>query len=203
GSFLEFLTPGVVMMTALSSAAWAGTTYVQDMDRGVMDRLLASPVSRAAMMSSSLAYQAIVTVGQTLVIIGIALACGASFPGGVRGGLITALAAVLLSLVFAALSNAVALLARQQEALIGISQLITFPLMFLSSAFMDTRLSPSWVRHIAAFNPMEWATVASRQALRASADWSVVWGRLGLLAGLALVMGFVATKAFRAYQKSI
>ena len=45
-SYLEFLTPGVVMMTALLSAAWAGTVYIEDMERGVMDRLLASPVRR-------------------------------------------------------------------------------------------------------------------------------------------------------------
>ncbi len=41
GSFLEYLTPGVVVMTALFSAAWAGTVYIDDMERGVMDRLLA------------------------------------------------------------------------------------------------------------------------------------------------------------------
>src|SRR5439155_18002943 len=40
GSYLEFLTPGVVVMTALMSSAWAGTIYIEDMNRGVMDRLL-------------------------------------------------------------------------------------------------------------------------------------------------------------------
>ena len=49
--------PGVVAMTALFSAAWAGTVYIEDMNRGVMDRLLASPVSRGAMMNGTLAYQ--------------------------------------------------------------------------------------------------------------------------------------------------
>ena len=46
-------------MTALFSAAWAGTVYIDDMERGVMDRLLASPVRRGAMMNGTLAYQAI------------------------------------------------------------------------------------------------------------------------------------------------
>lgn len=59
GSFLQFLTPGIIMMTALFGGAWAGTGYIQDMDRGVMDRLLTSPVSRGSMMISNLAYQAI------------------------------------------------------------------------------------------------------------------------------------------------
>lgn len=202
GNFSEFLTPGVVMMTALFSSAWAGTTYVQDAERGVMDRLLASPVSRGAMMTGTLAYQAVVTVIQTLVIVGIALAVGARFPGGAGGVGVMLVAAVLLSLIISALSNATALLTRQQEALIGISQLITLPLMFLSSAIMDTRLSPDWLRQVARYNPVEWATVAARQALQSGTDWGVVWTRFGLLAALALVMGFAATRAFRAYQRS-
>jgi hypothetical protein len=41
GGFLRFLTPGVVMMTALFSSAWAGTTYLEDIDRGVMDSVWA------------------------------------------------------------------------------------------------------------------------------------------------------------------
>ena len=44
-------------MTALFSSGWAGTVYIEDMNRGVMDRLLASPVRRGAMMIGTLAYQ--------------------------------------------------------------------------------------------------------------------------------------------------
>ena len=113
------------------------------------------------------------------------------------------LAAVLLTFVFAAFSNAIALLAKQQTALIGISQLISFPLMFLSSAIMDTTLSPEWVGNVARFNPFEWAVVAGRQALRDAPDWSAIWANLGLLAGLTVVMTALATLAFRAYRRSV
>lgn len=202
GGFLQFLTPGVVMMTALFASAWAGTTYLQDIDRGVMDRLLTSPAGRGAMMCATMAYQAIQTVIQSLVIVVIALIAGARFPGGVVGIGVTALAAVLLALIFSALSNAVALLTRQQATLIAISQFTTLPLMFLSSAVMDLRVAPSWVGRVAAYNPVEWAVVAARRAMLVPADWSTVWARLGLLAVAALVMGFLATRAFRAYRKS-
>ena len=52
-------------MTALFSSGWAGTVYIEDMNRGVMDRLLASPVRRGAMMIGTLAYQGLTTVLQT------------------------------------------------------------------------------------------------------------------------------------------
>lgn len=112
------------------------------------------------------------------------------------------LAVVLLTAVFCSLSNAVALLAKEQTALIGISQLITLPLMFLSSAIMNTKLSPEWVQNVAAYNPFEWAVIVGRQALSAHPDWSSLWLHVGLLAALTVVMAALATSAFRAYQRS-
>lgn len=203
GSYLEFITPGVIAMTALFSSAWAGTIYIEDMKRGVMDRLLASPVSRGAMMVATLAYQALTTVIQTLIVFGIAYASGARFDGAAGGIPGTVLAAVLLTVIFAAMSNAVALLVRQQEALIGISQFISLPLCFLCSAVMDTRLAPGWVQDVARYNPVDWAVVASRSLLSGSPDWGAVGPRLALLAGLAVVMAWLATRAFRAYQRSV
>ncbi|MFJ9416337.1 ABC transporter permease [Streptomyces sp. NPDC101227] len=202
GGFLQFLTPGVVMMTALFASAWAGTTYLQDIDRGVMDRLLTSPAGRGAMMCATMTYQAIQTVIQSLVIVGIALLAGARFPGGVPGVGVTVLAAVLLTLIFSALSNAVALLTRQQATLIAISQFTTLPLMFLSSAVMDLHLAPNWVGNVAGYNPLEWAVVAARQAMVPGTDRGTTGAHLGMLAAAAVVMGFLATRAFRAYRKS-
>jgi ABC-2 type transport system permease protein len=203
GNYLEFLTPGIVMMMALFGSAWAGTSYIQDMDRGVMDRFLTSPTSRGGLIVATMLYQAVLTIIQTLVVLAVAWLAGARFAGGMSGILILLLSAVLLTFVFAAFSNAIALLAKQQTALIAISQIISFPLMFLSSAIMDTKLSPHWVQNVARFNPFEWAVVAGRQALQASPDWGAIWANLGLLAALVVVMTWLATRAFRAYQRSV
>lgn len=202
GSYLQFITPGVIVMTALFSSGWAGTVYIEDMNRGVMDRMLASPVRRGAMMIGTLAYQALTTVVQTLIVFGIAYAAGARFPGAAAGIPVTVLAAVLISVVIASFSNAIALLVRQQDALIGISQFIVLPLQFLSSAIMDTRLSPTWVQHVARYNPVDWAVVASREVLSPDPHWGAVWPRLGALTALAVALAWLATRAFRTYQRS-
>jgi ABC-2 type transport system permease protein len=139
---------------------------------------------------------------QTLIVFGIAYVAGARFPGAGAGVAVTVAASALISLIIASFSDAVALLVRQQEALIGISQFIVLPMQFLSSSIMDTRLSPAWVRHVARYNPVDWAVVASRQSLSAATDWGAVWPRLGLLAALAGVMAWLATRAFGAYQRS-
>jgi ABC-2 type transport system permease protein len=202
-SYLVFLTPGVIVMTALFSGGWAGTALIDDMNRGVMDRMLASPARRGAMIAASLGYQAVTTVIQTLIVFGIAYAAGARFAGPAAGVGVTVLAAVLISAVIASLSDAVALLARQQEALIGISQFLVLPLQFTSSALIALAVVPGWLRGLARYNPVDWAVIASRQALAATPDWPAVFIRLGLLAALAAVMAALATLAFRGYQRSL
>lgn len=202
GNYLEFLTPGIVMMMALFGAAWTGTTFIQDMERGVMDRFLTSPTSRSALMVSSLLHQAVLTIIQTSIVLGVAWLAGARFDGGFVGMLVLMLSAVLLTFIFGAFSNAVALLARQQEALIGISQLLAFPIMFLSSGIMDTNLAPQWVQNVARYNPFEWAVTAGREALDGKVGDVSVWSSLGLLTVLVVVLTWLATRAFRSYQRS-
>ena len=202
-SFVGFLTPGVVMMTALFSAAWAGTQFIEDMGLGVMDRMLASPVRRAAMVNGTVIYQGLVSVVQTAIVLVVAYLAGARFGSPWVGIVLTMAAAVLLTVVFAALSNAIALLVRQQEALIGVSQILSLPLTFLSSAIMDPALMPSWIQNVAKYNPLDWAVLVSRESLSATPDWAVIGSRGGALLALAVVMSWLATKAFGAYRKSV
>jgi len=185
-SYLSFLTPGVIALTALFSAMWAGTVHVDDMQRGVMDRLLAPPVRRAAMINGTLAHQSLTSLVQTVIVLVVAVVAGARF-----------------TMVCAALSNAIALMARQQEALIGISQLLSLPMTFLSSVIMDLQLAPGWMRTAARYNPLDWAVVASRETLLGSPDWGAVWPRLAALALLAVLLAAAATRTFEAYQRSI
>ncbi len=154
-------------------------------------------------MVGTLAYQAVTTVVQTVVVLVVAVLAGARFPGGAAGVLVTVASACLISVIIASLSNALALLLRQQEALIGISQFVVLPLQFLSSALIATALAATWVADAARFNPVDWAVVASRSALSAGTDWGTVWSHLGLLAALALVMAWLGTRAFRTYQRSL
>ena len=49
GSYINFLTPGIVVMLAVSSAGWTGMGFIEDIASGVMDRELVSPVWRGAL----------------------------------------------------------------------------------------------------------------------------------------------------------
>jgi len=202
-SYISFLAPGVVVMTALFSAGWTGMGMVNDLDRGVMDRFLVTPVRRGALMMGTLVQLAVVIVIQSAIIIGLALLRGASFPGGFEGVAVVVVAAILLAAPFGALSNGIALLVRKEETVIAAVNFVLLPLVFLSGIFMAQNLMPHWMQSVAHVNPVNWAVAAGRAAVGTSVDLGMVWTRLGLLAAFALLCAFLATQAFRAYQRSI
>ena len=202
-SYIDFLTPGIVVMTALFSSGWNGMGMLNDLERGVVDRFLVSPVRRAPLIAGPIIQAAIVVAIQSLIIVGLALIVGASFPGGVVGVAVLIACAVLLGAALAALSNGLALVARKEETLIGAVNFIVLPLTFLSSGFMQADLLPQWIRDVGRFNPVNWAVEGGREALGASVDWGLVLSRAGLLLAVAIACGSFATRAFRAYQRSV
>jgi ABC-2 type transport system permease protein len=203
GSYIDFLTPGIVVMLAITSAGWTGMGFIEDINGGVMDRMLVSPVWRGALNAGSVIYAVTTIVLQTVLIVLLALALGADYKGGIGGVLILVVLAALLGAAFASLSNGLAVLTRQRETLIGAVSAVVLPLTFLSSALMQESLVPSWIRTVAKFNPVNWAAQAGRSAAMEKIDWSLVGSRLGLLAALALVCAVFATRAFGSYQRSL
>jgi ABC-2 type transport system permease protein len=202
-SYIEFLTPGVVVMLAISSAGWVGMGLIEDIDRGTMDRLLVSPIWRGALNLGSVAQSVLTIVVQSVIVVALSLAVGARFPNGVGGVVVLVAVAGLLGAVFASLSNGIAVLTRQRETLIGIVTMVTLPLTFLSSALMQQSLLPGWIQWIARFNPVNWAADAGRSAVGADPDWALIGSRFGLLVLLVVMSAAFATRAFNAYQRSI
>jgi hypothetical protein len=126
---------------------------------------------------------------------------GADYPGGAAGLLVLVVAASLLGTVFGAFSNALGMLVRQRESIIGINTFLLLPLTFLSSAFMAPSQMPGWMRHIADYNPLNWAMVAGRSAMSDNPDWSVVLTRGGALLALAVTAVWLSIRTFRSYQR--
>ncbi|WP_128375456.1 ABC transporter permease [Streptomyces cavernae] len=202
-SYLDYLVPGVVVMSALSSNMWAGMTTLDEIQRGTLNRFLTTPVSRAALMNGNVVNNGLVTALQSVVIVLLGLLGGADYPGGAVGVLVLIVAAVLLGTIFGAFSNALGMLVRERESIIGVNTFLLLPLTFLSSAFMAPSGMPGWMRHAADLNPLDWAMVAGRSALSADPDWGAVLLRGGGLLALAVAAVWLSIRTFRSYQRSV
>jgi ABC-2 type transport system permease protein len=202
-SYITFLTPGIVVMTAMFSGGWGGMGVIDDLDRGVMDRFLVSPVSRGSVLMGRVVQTGFVAVLQSLIMVGLAYAVGAHFPGGAPGVIMLIIAAILLSTGIGSLSNGLALVLRREESVIAASNFILLPLTFLSSAFLQQNLAPRWIQDVATYNPVNWAIEVGRGALGAQVDWTVVLSHTGYLFAFSLFCAWVSTRAFRSYQRSV
>jgi ABC-2 type transport system permease protein len=202
-SYIDFLTPGVVVMTSLFSAGWSGMGLVDDTKRGIVDRFLVTPASRASLIWGRILQNAIVAVIQAAILIVLGLILGAHYPGGALGITALIVASVLLGAGFGGLSNAIAILSRKEETMIAASNFVLLPLTFLSSVFMAQALMPGWMQSVARYNPVNWAVQAGREALSTSTDWPSVLIRLGGLLAFAVICGWLGTRAFSVYQRSV
>ncbi|MQA74158.1 MAG: ABC transporter permease subunit [Solirubrobacterales bacterium] len=202
-NYVQFLAPGVVVMTAFFGAGWTGMPVIEDLDRGVIDRFLVSPVRRSSLITGRLAQGGLTTAIQSLIIVLLALAVGATFANGIVGVAVLIAVSVLIGSAFGCLSIGLALLARREETLIATVQFLLLPLSFVSATFMQKDLMPDWMATVADYNPLNWAVEAGREAVTASPDWAAIAGKTGLLIAFLVVCGFFAMRAFRTYQRSV
>jgi ABC-2 type transport system permease protein len=201
-SYIQFLTPGIVVMTALFSAGWSGMAVIDDIDKGILDRFLVAPAKRGSLIIGRLLNGTVIIVIQSLIIVVLALIVGARFPNP-WGIVVLIMLASFLAAAVACLSISLALIARREETLIAAVNFFVLPLTFLSTAFMQKSLVPRWIQHASSVNPVNWAVEAGRSSVLPGTDWGMVMTRLGLLAGLTAICIALATRAFRAYQRAV
>ncbi len=202
-TYLDYLVPGIVVMSALSSSMWAGMGTLEEIERGTLNRFLTTPVSRGALMNANVAQNGVSIALQSVIIVLLGKLGGADYPGGITGLAVLIVASVLLGAIFGALSNAMGMLVRQRESIIGVNTFLMLPLTFLSTAFMAPAQMPGWMQAIADWNPVDWAMVAGRSAMSQSPDWGEVLSRGGGLVVLTVVAVWLSTRTFRSYQKSV
>ena len=202
-SYIQFLTHGVVIMTAFFSGGWNGMATIDDVNRGVVDRLLVSPLHRSAFFVGHVLQTSVTITIQAAIIILLAYAMGAHYANGALGVLVLFVTAVLLGGALNAFSNGLALIFRREETLIATLNVFMLPLTFLSTAFMQKNMIPHWIQVAARYNPLNWAVVASREAITPGTDWNSVGTHLGLLALLLIVSMAFAMSTVRIYQRSI
>ena len=202
-SYIQFLTPGIVVLTAFFTGSWNGMSMINDLDRGVIERFLATPARRSSLVLGHVLQCAVNAWIQTLIVLGIGYAMGARVAGGVLGWVVILFVSGLVAATFSGMSQGIALFARREETMIAVANFIGLPLIFISSALIAETLMPTWMRWAARFNPVEWGVVAAREAMMPGTDWSRVGVYVGLLVAATVVTASFGTWAFRAYRRTL
>jgi ABC transporter DrrB family efflux protein len=197
-SYVNYLMPGILVMTAVLGALTTGLGLTEDIKAGVTDRFRSLPIARSAVLIgrtiADLATNIVTLI--VMVIIGFAVGFRPSRP---IYEVAVAFALVLaFAYVFSWISAFIGATIRDPETVQSVGLIWAFPLVFASSAFVPTSSMPGIVHTFADVNPVTLTVNAARALTIGHGDaLGPALGTLAWLGGLLLVFVPLAVRAFR------
>jgi ABC-2 type transport system permease protein len=197
GDYLDYILPGVLVMSVLFTTVYSGVAVNTDLTKGVVDRFRSLPIWRPAPLVGALLGDSVryLVAGIVIVVLGVVLGFR---PGAGMGGVVAALALVIvfafgLSWVFTTLG----LVMRSPNAVMNAGFMGIFPLTFLSNVFVEPETLPSALEAFVDVNPISILATASRGLMEGNADAGDIGIVLGTAAVLTAVFAPLTTRMYR------
>ncbi|HEY5856208.1 MAG TPA: ABC transporter permease [Aldersonia sp.] len=146
-----FQLPVAVVFATMSGSA--GLNLVTDIERGYFDKLLLTPVSRAAILVGAMAGDLLRILVQATLVVGLAMASGVDVATGALGAAVVVLVAALWGAAFSAIGFAVAIRTGSPQAMQAVWALFV-PLLFMTTTFAPLEAMAGWLRVVASLNPV-------------------------------------------------
>lgn len=196
-SYREFLAPGILAQSVLFTAIFYGIAIIWERDLGILQKMLVSPAYRSALVAGKGMSAAMRGLAQAVVIYLLALVLGIRLDAGAAALCGVVFFVALGGAIFSTFSLIVACLVKTRERFMGIGQVLTMPLFFVSNAIYPLTMMPPWLRGLARFNPLTYLVDALRALM-------VVGGTSGFGLGvdaavLATVFAVLVAAAARLY----
>ncbi|MCW2542317.1 MAG: drrB 3 [Frankiales bacterium] len=185
--YVAFQIP-VSLVFAVSSAT-SGLAMVTDIDIGYLDKMLAAPIQRTALVWGRLAADLVRGVVVAILVLAVGFAFGARVKSGVPGVVLLIVLAALWGVAYAGIAIAIALKSKNVQTT-NASFLIFFPLLFLTPNFVPLELLAPPLRVVARINPVSYVI----QGLRDLVLYPTIhWGSLGACVLTIALTGTVLT----------
>lgn len=201
--FRTFLFSGVLAMSVLFSAAFAGVSLVWDREFGFLREMLVAPVSKTAIILGKVLGGATTATLQTLVLLAFAWMVDVPYDPVL---LLTLLVLLFISaLMLTSLGIVLSARLTQIQSAMPITQLIIAPMMFLSGALFPLANLPDWLAILTKINPLTYVVQPMRAAVfdhldlsaatRAAFDPSITWGGWTVPVGVDVLIALACTAA--------
>jgi len=196
GEYIEFMAPGVIILTAIFTSIFGGVNTLWDRRYGFMNKALTSPISRSSIALGKMSAISLISAMQASLIVGIALVIGVTFPNPLMIAPIMAIV-ILFSLGFSGISVIVAATAKSQETFWGVINFLGMPLFMLSPALFPLELLPDWLATIAKLNPVTYTVLLVREMMTGVSEGGIpALLSIGVIAAFVLVMIGLASYVF-------
>ncbi|MGP8125000.1 MAG: ABC transporter permease [Nitrososphaerales archaeon] len=161
-TYLEYATPGILLQNGFSSALQSGTSIVDELNSGMLQKMLVTPVNRSAILLGRLVTDAFRVVVQSSIILVLAYILGFNVATGAGGIALMLVVIAFFGLAWSGISLAIGLRTRSAETVFGIGGFLTFPLLFMSTALVPAAAMPNWMADVSSVNPISFAVNAVR-----------------------------------------
>jgi ABC-2 type transport system permease protein/oleandomycin transport system permease protein len=197
--YVDYMMPGIFVQSVMFGAVSTSVGLAEDLQKGLIERFRALPMSRIAVLAGRTSADGIRNVVVVIVMTAVAFGVGFRF----RTGGIDYILGVLILLAFAYSMSwgfaAIGLAAPNSETAQVMSFPILIPLTFASSAFIPIGEMPGWLQVFARHQPVSVVINGARSLMVGGIFHSTtdVWYALAYIAGLLIVLVPLGTWRYR------
>ncbi len=193
--YIEFLLPGLIALSIMQMSVFSvAFVFTQYKEKGVLKRLLATPMRPIQFVAANAITRLLVSVVQAAIFIiaGVLL-----FHVAVVGSYwLLALSVILGALMFLGLGFTISGLAKTTDSVPVFANLVVFPMMFLGGTFFAVSNMPGWLQVIAKVLPLTYFSTALREVMTKGSGVAVIWPDILGMVVWALILIALATYTF-------
>jgi ABC-2 type transport system permease protein len=195
-SYVNYLLPGILLITIASSIAYTAFRLFMDMKSGIFERFQSMPIARSSVLWAHVLTSLVASLISVTVVVLVALLMGFRSGAGVLAWLAVGGILTLFTLALTWLAVIAGLSAKTVDGASAFSYPIIF-LPFISSAFVATATMPGPVRAFAENQPVTPIVNTIRDLYAQQPVSTDIWIALVWCVGILIVAYIFAMAAYR------
>ncbi|MGW0175258.1 ABC transporter permease [Rhodococcus sp. NPDC003322] len=195
-AYVQFLIPGILVQTVVMITMYTGLTLNKDIAKGVFDRFRSLPIWRPAPLVGALLGDLVRYTIASVIVMVLGLILGFRPAGGVVGVVASVALLLLFSFSMSWVWTMFAMLMRTEQAVMGVSMFILFPLTFASNIFVDPSTMPGWLQSFVNVNPISHLVTAIRGLMAGDVSAAQLGVVLAWCAGFVIVFGPITMRLY-------
>lgn len=188
-AYIQFLLPGILILTVVPLTVYSGTTICLDITKGVYNRFRTMPFWQPASILGPLITDGIRYTIALLSALATGFLLGFRPEGGVLGTVLAILFIIFFAFSVSWIFSTIGVIAKRPETVSGSSMMLIYPLLFASNVLVDSATMPKWIQIIVNLNPISIVTTTVRGLMSGTATTAEIAG------GIAVCMLFIVVFA--------
>jgi ABC-2 type transport system permease protein len=193
GEYLQYLLPGMLVMSLLFSTVYSGVGLNTDATNGVVDRFRSLPIPRPSPLIGAVLGDSVRYLVGASVIVGVGMALGYRPEAGLVGIVMAVALVVAFAFGLSWFFAAVGLLMRAPRAVSAAGSMALFPLVFLSNVFVEPETLPGWLEAFVDVSPISHLASAARALMAGTVPGLELTVSLGTAALLTAIFAPLTT----------